>query len=91
VLSIPLGPDEGLAAVETARGMLLHRARLVDQRVAEYQIVAPTEWNFHPAGALATGLVGLETGDDAELHNAARLAVHALDPCVAYRIEAEHA
>ena len=91
VLSIPLGPDEGLAAVETARGMLLHRARVVDQRVAEYQIVAPTEWNFHPAGALATGLVGLETGDDAQLHSAARLAVHALDPCVAYRIEAEHA
>jgi Ni,Fe-hydrogenase I large subunit len=91
VLSVPLGNGEGLAAVQTARGMLLHRVRLVDQRVADYQIVAPTEWNFHPGGALATGLVGLEAGDDAQLHGAARLAVHALDPCVGYRIEADHA
>jgi Ni,Fe-hydrogenase I large subunit len=91
VLSVPLGTGEGLAAVETARGMLLHRARLVDQRVADYQIVAPTEWNFHPGGALATGLVGLEAGDDAQLLGAARLAVHALDPCVAFRVEADHA
>jgi uptake hydrogenase large subunit len=91
VLSVPLGKSEGLAAVETARGMLLHRARLVDQHVADYQIVAPTEWNFHPGGALATGLVGLEACDDTLLHGAARLAVHALDPCVAFRVEANHA
>jgi hypothetical protein len=91
VLSVPLDNGEGLAAVETARGLLLHRARLVDQRVADYQIVAPTEWNFHPGGALATGLVGLEAGEDIPLFGAARLAVHALDPCVAFRIEADHA
>jgi len=91
VLSVPLGNGEGLAAVETARGMLLHRARLVDQHVADYQIVAPTEWNFHPAGALATGLLGLESSDDVQLPGAARLAVHALDPCVAFRVEADHA
>lgn len=91
VLSVPLGSGEGVAAVETARGMLLHRARLVDQHVADYQIVAPTEWNFHPGGALATGLVGLEADDDAQLQGAARLAVHALDPCVAFRVEVDHA
>jgi len=91
VLSAPLGNGEGLAAVDTARGLLLHRARLVDQRVADYQIVAPTEWNFHPRGALATGLVGLEGADDVQLLGAARIAVHALDPCVAFRIEASHA
>ena len=86
-----LGTGEGLAAVETARGTLLHRVRLVDQQVADYQIVAPTEWNFHPGGALATGLVALEAADDAQLLGAARLAVHALDPCVAFRVEADHA
>jgi hypothetical protein len=91
VLSTPLGEGEGLAAVETARGLLLHRARLVDERVADYQIVAPTEWNFHPGGALATGLVGLEAEDDMQLFGAARLAVHALDPCIAFRIESSHA
>jgi uptake hydrogenase large subunit len=91
VRRMALGPGEGMAAVETARGMLLHRARLVDQRVADYQIVAPTEWNFHPGGALATGLVGLAAADDAQLLGAARLAAHALDPCVTFRVEVEHA
>jgi uptake hydrogenase large subunit len=91
VRSVALGTGEGMAAVETARGMLLHRARLVDQRVSEYQIVAPTEWNFHPGGALATGLVGLAADDDAQLRGAARLAVHALDPCVTFQVEVENA
>ena len=91
VLGMTLGTGEGLAAVETARGTLLHRVRLVDQQVADYQIVAPTEWNFHPRGALATGLVGLVADDDTQLLGAARLAVHALDPCVAFRVEANHA
>jgi hypothetical protein len=53
VEGLRLGPDEALAKVETARGPLLHYLRLRGDRVAEYRIVAPTEWNFHPAGALA--------------------------------------
>ena len=91
IQSLPLGDGEGLAAVETARGLLLHRARLQEQCVAEYQIVAPTEWNFHPAGALVRGLEGLAAGDDQHLAGAARLAAHALDPCVAFRVEVGHA
>jgi Ni,Fe-hydrogenase I large subunit len=91
IRGLALGTGEGLAAVETARGMLLHRARLVGQHVADYQIVAPTEWNFHPNGALATGLVGLAAADDAQLLGAARLAAHALDPCVAFQVEVQHA
>ncbi len=52
-------PGEGIAAVQTARGLLLHRAvRAAGGVVAEYQIVAPTEWNFHPAGPLVQGLEG---------------------------------
>jgi Ni,Fe-hydrogenase I large subunit len=91
ILALPLGKGEGLAAVETARGMLLHRARLVEQRVVDYQIVAPTEWNFHPGGALVSGLADLQADDELQLVASARLAAHALDPCVAFRVEADHA
>ena len=91
VQAIALAPGEGLGAVQTARGLLLHRARLADGRVAHYEIVAPTEWNFHPEGALVRGLRGLVTDDGAALEQQARLAVQALDPCVACAIEVGHA
>ena len=91
VQAISLGRDECLGAVETARGLLLHRVRLVDGRVAHYQIVAPTEWNFHPDGALVRGLRTMVADDDETLEQRARLAVQALDPCVAFRIEVGHA
>jgi len=87
VAAFPLGVGEGLAAVETARGLLLHRARVTDGRVAEYRIVAPTEWNFHPQGALARGLEDALVGSDAALARDAGLLVQALDPCVACRVE----
>ncbi len=91
IQSLPLGANEGLAAVETARGLLLHRAQLRDECVVDYQIVAPTEWNFHSEGALARGLEGLESESELSLLRSARLAVHALDPCVGFRVEVGHA
>jgi coenzyme F420-reducing hydrogenase alpha subunit len=86
-----LGGGIGLAAVETARGLLLHRVRLEAGRVADYTIVAPTEWNFHPQGALALGLAGLAAPDASALARNVRIAVQALDPCVACRVEVGHA
>lgn len=91
IQTFALAPGEGLAAVQTARGLLLHRARLADGRVRDYQIVAPTEWNFHPDGALVRGLSGLAADDETALEQRARVAVQALDPCVACRIEVGHA
>jgi len=73
--------------VQTARGVLLHLARIDDDRIDDYRIVAPTDWNFHPDGALARGLFGLEADDAAALVQRAGLAALALDPCVAFRIE----
>jgi Ni,Fe-hydrogenase I large subunit len=84
-------PGEGLAAVQTARGLLLHRACVADGSVTLYQIVAPTEWNFHPAGALVRGLEGAVAPDAAALASDARLVVQALDPCVACRVEVARA
>jgi Ni,Fe-hydrogenase I large subunit len=79
--------DEGIAAVRTARGLLLHHVKLEGDQVADYQIVAPTEWNFHPAGAFAQDLGGVAEHDGGLLEYRAQIEVMSLDPCVAYEIE----
>jgi len=87
VQAVAVGEADGLAAVQTARGLLLHRVRIAEDRVADYRIVAPTEWNFHPDGALARGLRGMSADNAVVLKRQAFLAVQALDPCVACRVE----
>lgn len=82
-----LGPGEGLAQVEAARGRLIHWVRLVDDRVGDYRILAPTEWNFHPRGVVARGIAALGPGDMASRKRQAALLVNAVDPCVDYRFE----
>ena len=59
-------PDdaEGVGLVEAARGSLGHWLSIRDGRIANYQIIAPTTWNFSPRdaagtpGALEQALVG---------------------------------
>ena len=80
----------GLSVVQTARGMLLHHARIEAGRIAQYLIVAPTEWNFHPQGALKA-LVGLQESNMARLMETVKLFVLSLDPCVEFEIEVVHA
>lgn len=75
----------GLAVVEAARGRLVHRVELDGDLVSRYQILAPTEWNFHPRGPFVQGLLGRPAGPDPK--NRAALLVAALDPCVACHIE----
>jgi uptake hydrogenase large subunit len=82
-----LGDGLGVGVAETARGLLLHLARVDDGRVTGYTIVAPTEWNFHPQGALTQGLVGRRVADAERAMRDARVLVQALDPCVACDIE----
>ncbi|MCU7830336.1 MAG: nickel-dependent hydrogenase large subunit [Candidatus Thiodiazotropha sp. (ex Myrtea sp. 'scaly one' KF741663)] len=77
----------GLGIVEAARGRLTHRASLTDGVISRYQILAPTEWNFHPEGVVAHGLLGLPAGDEAALRRQASLFINAVDPCVGYRLE----
>lgn len=84
--AVSVGAGIGLAVAQTARGPLLHRVRLDAGKVAEYVIVAPTEWNFHPQGALREGLLGMAAHDAVTLESAARRLVLALDPCVEYEI-----
>ncbi len=82
---LALGENTGLTAVETSRGLLIHVVRMADGLVGEYRIVAPTEWNFHPEGALAQALRGAPA--DGHLEARARFEILALDPCVEYALE----
>ena len=81
----------GCGLVETSRGTLLHKVVLDDAaHIQEYRIVAPTEWNFHPEGTLATMLKGVK----AERHVVeplTELLIKLLDPCVSWQLEVEHA
>ncbi|HJV86643.1 MAG TPA: nickel-dependent hydrogenase large subunit [Noviherbaspirillum sp.] len=82
----------GLACVQNARGLLLHRVVLdAQRRIADYRIVAPTEWNFHPEGACARSLAGVEAAEETAILRRTELLVHSLDPCVACEIEVNHA
>ncbi|MDY0057305.1 MAG: hydrogenase formation protein [Methyloversatilis sp.] len=95
---VALGPGEGLAWAEMARGLLVHHVQLDGRgdhaRVAACHVLAPTEWNFDADGAVASAL---ETLDPAAPDCARRVALlmAAYDPCVRYEVagvrEAAHA
>lgn len=80
--------SEGFALVEAARGSLGHWLRIRKGRILNYQIIAPTTWNFSPrdsngiAGALEQALVG--TGVDEEGKNSVAIQhiVRSFDPCM---------
>lgn len=76
----------GLAIVQTARGVLMHQVSIDLERIRDYLVIAPTEWNFHPAGSLVTSLLGVQ-GDGQQLLKLAEMQVLALDPCIGYEIQ----
>ncbi len=78
------GPGSGAAIVDAARGLLVHRAVVDGPTVVSYRIVAPTEWNFHPAGSARRGLEALAATGSTD---AAELFIALIDPCVAYSLE----
>jgi len=81
-------PDEAdsVGMVEAARGALGHWLSVRRGRIANYQIVAPTTWNFSPRdaagvpGALEQALVGVPAGDGAA--PAIQHVVRSFDPCM---------
>jgi uptake hydrogenase large subunit len=83
----PEAGDVGLGTVEAARGRLTHRAALSNGVVERYQILAPTEWNFHPQGVVAQGLIGFPRGNETTFTRHAELFIKAVDPCVGYQLE----
>ncbi len=89
--AVSLGGGRGIGWTENARGLLVHLATVAEGRAARYRILAPTEWNFHPDGALSRGLCGTRYASEADLRHRAALLVQSLDPCVAWRLDLDHA
>lgn len=50
----PPRDGQGAGLVEAARGALGHWVRIADGRIANYQIIAPTTWNFGPRDSAGT-------------------------------------
>ena len=82
----PLGEGAGVACCETARGVLIHALRVDGDTVAEYAIVAPTEWNFHPAGAFALEGSGWQAPDLETARRHLNALVLGLNPCVPFEV-----
>lgn len=86
-----IGAQAGFSWVETTRGALMHRVITDGERVSQYRIVAPTEWNFHPAGALAQGVSGMSAASAGEMRERVDWLVRLLDPCVGCEIDIRRA
>ncbi len=95
--AVTLPSGGGIAWVENARGLLVHQVRLDTDRadradrVTHYRIVAPTEWNFHPDGPLASALIGAPAANLTDVKRHTEQIVHSLDPCVACHVEFDDA
>lgn len=81
-------PDaaQGVGLVEAARGSLGHWLTVRDGKIAHYQIIAPTTWNFSPrdelgqAGALEQALLGTAVSDEGAVN--VQHIVRSFDPCM---------
>jgi Ni,Fe-hydrogenase I large subunit len=77
----------GLAQIEAARGRLIHHINVEQGVISNYQILAPTEWNFHPQGLVAKNLSSLaDKPEHKNLEKLAHLMINAIDPCVGYQL-----
>ncbi|MDR2155573.1 MAG: hypothetical protein LBE78_11230 [Burkholderiaceae bacterium] len=89
--ALPTGDNQGLAWVEMARGLLVHQVSLErhndgSAHVRACQVLAPTEWNFHPEGVAAQALAGLPAHQD-DTDAKAHLLMAAFDPCIPFRLD----
>jgi uptake hydrogenase large subunit len=79
---------EGIGLVEAARGSLGHWLSIRRGRLHNYQIIAPTTWNFSPRdsagrpGALERALVGAPVGEGEKAPAAVQHIVRSFDPCM---------
>ncbi|MCE5972368.1 nickel-dependent hydrogenase large subunit [Sinirhodobacter sp. WL0062] len=79
---------QGVGLVEAARGALGHWVRIERGRIASYQIIAPTTWNFSPRdaqgtpGPLEAALVGAPVGQGETSPISVQHIVRSFDPCM---------
>lgn len=82
----------GYGAVECARGRLYHQAEIgADGTLSAYRILAPTEWNFHPAGPFVETLLSSPIGTDGAAMRSVSLLAALFDPCVAFEVQVREA
>lgn len=79
----------GIGLIEAARGSLGHWLEVRKGKIHNYQIIAPTTWNFSPRdasgqpGALEQALVGVVVGENNEgAPVAVQHVVRSFDPCM---------
>ncbi|MFA4968773.1 MAG: nickel-dependent hydrogenase large subunit [Sulfuritalea sp.] len=78
----------GVGLIEAARGSLGHWITVRRGRIHNYQIIAPTTWNFSPRdaagqpGALEQALAGLPASATELLPPAIHHVVRSFDPCM---------
>lgn len=80
---------EGFGLMEAARGSLGHWIKVKNGRILNYQIIAPTTWNFSPRdqagvrGPLETALIGATSrADEKEQPAMVQHIVRSFDPCM---------
>ncbi|HIG88980.1 nickel-dependent hydrogenase large subunit [Candidatus Thioglobus sp.] len=85
------GESNAIVQLDAARGNLVHQMCVDKDKIDSYQILAPTEWNFHPRGVLYKMIKTLTYQDNGDLFNQIKLLVNAVDPCVGYSIKIKNA
>jgi hydrogenase large subunit len=83
-------PDaaQGYGMIEAARGSLGHWLKIKKGRILNYQIIAPTTWNFSPRdvqgtpGALEQALIGAPVRDGEKPPVSVQHIVRSFDPCM---------
>ena len=79
----------GVGLVEAARGALGHWLEVKNGKISNYQIIAPTSWNFSPRdqhdqpGALEQAVVGAPVMNGEKTPVSVQHIVRSFDPCMA--------
>jgi len=86
-------PEEatGMGLVDAARGALGHWIEIKEQKIANYQCVVPSTWNFGPRddkgqpGPVEQAITGTKIKDEANPFEIVRI-IRSMDPCLACAI-----
>jgi hydrogenase large subunit len=84
----PIDDADSYGLIEAARGTLGHWLSVRRGRIHNYQIIAPTTWNFSPRdahgtpGAVEQALVGTRAGGERSVHPSVYHVVRSFDPCM---------
>lgn len=81
----------GIGQAWTARGVLTHAVQLADENVSHYRVWAPTDRYFADPLALAALIADSRFADAAAARQRLEQAILALDPCLPYSLELQHA